>query len=392
MKLHEYQAKALFESVGISMPKHGVALSVADARNIMADIQADAWVVKAQIHAGARGKAGGIRVVKNTEELEAAVGDLLGSHLVTNQTDSQGLPVNQVLIEPALNIKQELYLSLLVDRTTERVIFVLSLAGGMDIEEVARTQPDKIHRIVVDPIVGLQSWQCRQVGFALGLNKAVMVSLSNLMKSLYQLFIDSDASLVEINPLALTEEDLLVPLDAKIDIDDNALYRQKDIAELRDVTQEEEKEREARIHDLNYISLGGDIACMVNGAGLAMATMDLIKLHGGEPANFLDVGGGTTAEKVAEAFKLIVAGGKVNSILVNIFGGIVRCDLIAEGIISAISEMDIAIPVVVRLQGTNAEQARVMLDESGLGLVATEGLTEAAQNAVLLAKQQAASS
>lgn len=388
MKLHEYQAKALFEAFGIALPKHGVALSVAEARNVMTEIDAGGWVVKAQVHAGARGKAGGIRVVNNAAELEQAANDLLGSHLVTNQTGPQGLPVNQVLIEPALKVKQELYLSLLVDRAVERVIFVLSPAGGMDIEEVAASHPERIHRLIVDPVVGLQSWQCRQVGFALGLNRGLMAALAKLMQALYRLFVEKDASLIEINPLAVTEDDQLVPLDAKMDIDDNALYRHHDIAEQRDAEQEDEKERAARVHDLNYISLDGDIACMVNGAGLAMATMDLIKLHGGEPANFLDVGGGTTAEKVAEAFKLIVTGNQVNAILINIFGGIVRCDLIAEGIISAIKEVAINIPVVVRLQGTNAEQARKMLAESGLDLLATEALTEAAQQAVALARQQ----
>ena len=351
----------------------------------MAEIPAKAWVVKAQVHAGARGKAGGIRLVNNAQELESAANDLLGAQLVTHQTGPQGLPVNQILIEPALNIQQELYLSLLLDRTIERVVFILSTSGGVDIEEVAATEPEKIHRLVVEPVVGLQSWQCRQIGFDLGLSPALMSGLAKLMQSLYRLYIEKDASLIEINPLAISAEGLLVPLDAKIEIDDNALYRHHDIAAQRDAEQEDEKERAARVHDLNYISLDGDIACMVNGAGLAMATMDLIKLHGGEPANFLDVGGGTTAEKVAEAFKLIVSGDQVNAILVNIFGGIVRCDLIAEGIISAIKEVGITIPVVVRLQGTNAEQARAMLDQSGLDLVATEALTNAAQQVVALA-------
>ena len=387
MKLHEYQAKALFERFGIVLPKHGVALSVTEARTVMGEIPADRWVVKAQVRAGARGKAGGIRIVNNASELETSANDLLGSRLVTNQTGPQGLPVNHVLIEPALNIEQELYLSLLLDRAIERVIFVLSTAGGMDIEEVAATQPEKIHRLVIDPIVGLQSWQCRQVGFELGLSPVLMSALSKLMQALYRLYVEKDASLIEINPLAVTVDDQLVPLDAKVEIDDNALYRHHDIAEQRDAEQEDDKERVARVHDLNYISLDGDIACMVNGAGLAMATMDLIKLHGGEPANFLDVGGGTTAAKVAEAFKLIVTGNKVNAILVNIFGGIVRCDLIAEGIIAAIKEVGVTIPVVVRLQGTNAELARSMIDESGLDLVATEGLTSAAQQVVVLAKQ-----
>lgn len=387
MKLHEYQAKALFESFGISLPKHGVALSVAEARSLMVEIPAQAWVVKAQVHAGARGKAGGIRLVNDADELESAANDLLGTQLVTNQTGPDGLPVNQVLIEPALNIQQELYLSLLLDRAIERIVFILSTEGGMDIEEVAATQPEKIHRLVVDPVVGLQSWQCRQVGFHLGLSPTLMSGLAKLMQSVYQLYMEKDASLIEINPLAVADGDQLIPLDAKIEIDDNALYRHHDIAEQRDAEQEDEKERAARVHDLNYISLDGDIACMVNGAGLAMATMDLIKLHGGDPANFLDVGGGTTAEKVAEAFKLIVSGNQVNAILVNIFGGIVRCDLIAEGIISAIKEVGIHIPVVVRLQGTNAEQARTMLDQSGLDLVATEALTNAAQQAVALAGQ-----
>ncbi len=387
MKLHEYQAKALFEGFGISLPKYGVALSVAEARDLMAQIPADAWVVKAQVHAGARGKAGGIRMVGNAAELGAAADDLLGSHLVTNQTGPQGLPVNHVLIEPALEIQQEFYLSLLLDRTIERVVVILSTEGGMDIEAVATTQPEKIHRLVIDPIVGLQSWQCRQAGFELGLSPALMAALAKLMRSLYRLYLAKDASLIEINPLAVADGDQLIPLDAKVEIDDNALYRHQDLAALRDVEQEDEKERAARVHDLSYISLDGDIACMVNGAGLAMATMDLIKLHGGEPANFLDVGGGTTAEKVAEAFKLIVAGDQVNAILVNIFGGIVRCDLIAEGIIGAIKEVGVNIPVVVRLQGTNAEQARRMLDDSGLDLVTTEALTMAARQAVALAKQ-----
>ncbi|NOX27595.1 MAG: ADP-forming succinate--CoA ligase subunit beta [Gammaproteobacteria bacterium] len=387
MKLHEYQAKALFESFGIDLPKHGVVSSVNEARSVMAEIPADGWVVKAQVHAGARGKAGGIRVVNDGAELERAANDLLGSQLVTNQTGPLGLPVNQVLIEPALKIEQELYLSLLLDRKIERVVFILSTEGGMDIEEVAEKQPEKIYRLIIDPVVGLQSWQCRQVGFDLGLPTSLMTGLAKLMHSLYRLYSEKDASLIEINPLAVSDKGELVPLDAKVEIDDNALYRHHDIAEQRDGEQEDEKERAARVHDLNYISLDGDIACMVNGAGLAMATMDLIKLHGGEPANFLDVGGGTTAEKVAEAFKLIVSGDQVNAILINIFGGIVRCDLIAEGIISAIKEVGITIPVVVRLQGTNAEQARMMLDQSGLDLVATEALTNAAQQAVALAKQ-----
>lgn len=387
MKLHEYQAKALFESFGIELPKHGVALSVNEARSVMAEIPANGWVVKAQVHAGARGKAGGIRLVNDGAELERAANDLLGSQLVTNQTGPLGLPVNQVLIEPALKIEQELYLSLLLDRKIERVVFIVSTEGGMDIEEVAEKQPEKIHRLIIDPVVGLQSWQCRQVCFDLGLPTSLMAGFAKLMQSLYRLYSEKDASLIEINPLAVSDQGQLVPLDAKIEIDDNALYRHHDIAEQRDGAQEDEKERAARVHDLNYISLDGDIACMVNGAGLAMATMDLIKLHGGEPANFLDVGGGTTAEKVAEAFKLIVSGVQVNAILINIFGGIVRCDLIAEGIISAIKEVGITIPVVVRLQGTNAEQARMMLDQSGLDLVATEALTNAAQQAVALAKQ-----
>jgi len=387
MKLHEYQAKALFESFGISLPEHGVAVSVAQARELMAKIPANGWVVKAQVHAGARGKAGGIKLVSNIVELEQAANELLGSHLVTHQTGLQGLPVNHVLIEPAINIQQELYVSLLLDRAIERVVFILSTEGGMDIETVVATQPEKIHRLVVNPVVGLQSWQCRQVAFDLGLSPVLMASLAKLMQSLYRLYVAKDASLIEINPLAITEDDQLIPLDAKVEIDDNALYRHSDLASLRDAEQEDEKERAAHVHNLNYISLDGDIACMVNGAGLAMATMDLIKLHGGEPANFLDVGGGTTAEKVAEAFKLIVAGDQVNAILVNIFGGIVRCDLIAQGIISAIKEVGIAIPVVVRLQGTNAEQARALLDESGLDLVSTESLTMAAQQAVALAKQ-----
>lgn len=387
MKLHEYQAKALFERYGIGLSRHGVAQSVAEARAVMKDIEADGWVVKAQIHAGARGKAGGIRVVNNLQQLEAAANELLGSRLVTQQTGARGLPVDHVLIEPALKIKRELYLGLLVDRREERVVFVLSTEGGTEIEEVAAKHPQHILRLVVDPVVGLQSWQCRQAGFALGLNKTLMARLSELMQSLYRLFIEKDASLIEINPLAVSDDERLLPLDAKVEIDDNALYRHPDLAELRDGAQEDDKERAARVHDLNYIALDGDIACMVNGAGLAMATMDLIKLHGGEPANFLDVGGGTTADKVAEAFKLILSDTKIKAILVNIFGGIVRCDLIAEGIIAAVKQVGVKVPVVVRLQGTNAVVGREMLAASGLDLVASEGLTEAAQRAVALARQ-----
>ncbi len=386
MNLHEYQAKALFSEYGIAVPPGKPAFSVREALAVAAELGGDEWVVKAQIHAGGRGKAGGVRKAHGQDALEAAVDALIGSRLVTHQTGPQGQPVDRMLIEQPCPVARELYLACLVDRRHERVAFIASSEGGMDIEEVAARSPEKMMRLLIDPVVGLQAYQCRRVAFAFGLDAKQAAALTKIMFGVYRLFVARDLSLVEINPLAVTQTGELVALDAKINIDENALYRQKATEDLRDPSQEDAKDHKARQFGLNYIALDGDIACMVNGAGLAMATMDLIKLHGGRPANFLDVGGGTTTDKVAEAFKLILSDANVKVILVNIFGGIVRCDLIAEGIVSAIREVGISIPVVVRLEGTNVERGRALLAESGLHIIAAEGLTEAAQTAVAQAQ------
>jgi len=385
MNLHEFQAKQLFSEYGIPVPPGRVATSVAQALDGARELGGDSWVVKAQVYAGGRGKAGGVKRVVGMPALEAAVGDLLGTRLVTAQTTAAGQPVDRVMVEAACGIAQELYLGALVDRERERIVLMASADGGTDIEALAATHPDRILTLSVDPVVGLQPYQCRRIAFGLGLAGEQIGALAKLLQALYRLFVDKDVSLVEINPLVITEGGELLALDAKLNIDDNALYRQPALKELRDPAQEEEKEYRARQLGLNYVMLDGTIACMVNGAGLAMATMDLIKLHGGEPANFLDVGGGTTAERVAEAFKLILSEGKVRAVLINIFGGIVRCDLIAEGIVQAVEETGVAIPVVVRLEGTNAEQGRNLLDGSGLAITTAQDLTDAAQKAVMLA-------
>jgi len=382
MNLHEYQAKELFAQYGIAVPQGRVVSSLSEAERAVQTGCGKKCVVKAQVHAGGRGKAGGVKVTSDCDELKAYVDRLLGSRLVTHQSGPEGQPVNQVLIEEPCAIARELYLGMVVDRASKRVVFMASAAGGMDIEEVAAKTPEKILSVPICTVAGLQPFQCRRVAFGLGLAGEQIKQLSTIMGGLYKMFMERDASMVEINPLVVTAEGNLLALDAKVNLDENALYRQAALAELRDPTQEDEREYRAQQHGLNYVRLDGSIGCMVNGAGLAMATMDLIKLHGGEPANFLDVGGGTTAEKVAEAFKLILSDEKVKAILVNIFGGIVRCDLIAEGIIKAVREVGIHIPVVVRLEGTNVELGRKMLAESGLAITASEGLTDAAQKAV----------
>ncbi|MFA7617453.1 MAG: ADP-forming succinate--CoA ligase subunit beta [Thiohalomonadaceae bacterium] len=382
MNLHEYQAKRLFADYGLPVPAGRTAASAAEARQAAHDVGGGGWVVKAQVHAGGRGKAGGVKRVDSPDQAEIVAGQLLGSRLVTHQSGPEGQPVNQVLVEAVSAIARELYLGAVVDRATRRITFMAASAGGMDIEEVAATHPTKILTVAVDPVAGLQGYQCRKVGFALGLDVAQVNELTRIMLGLYRLFTERDLSLVEINPLVVTKEGRLLALDAKINLDDNALYRQKALADLRDPTQEDERETRAQQHSLNYVALDGNIGCMVNGAGLAMATMDLIQLHGGQPANFLDVGGGTTAERVAEAFKLILSDPKVKAILVNIFGGIVRCDLIAEGVIKAVKEVGVTVPVVVRLEGTNVEQGRAMLRDSGLAITPAQDLTDAAQKAV----------
>ena len=386
MNLHEFQAKALLRDYGVSTP-HGEAVdSVAQAKAAAQRLGGESWVVKAQVHAGGRGKAGGVKKVGTLNEVESFAQGLLGSTLVTVQTGKQGKPVHQLLIESPVTILRELYLSVLVDRETERVVMIASSSGGMEIEEVARISPEKILSVVIDPIAGLQPYQCRQIAYALDL-AAHYKALAAMLQGMYRLFIDKDLSLLEINPLVVTDQGLLAA-DAKINCDDNALYRHADLVAMRDISQEDAKEAAAHEHDLNYVSLDGDIACMVNGAGLAMATMDIIQHYGGKPANFLDVGGGTTAAKVAEAFKIILSDSKVKAILVNIFGGIVRCDLIAEGIIQAVQQVAMTVPVVVRLEGTNVEQGRQLLAESKLSIIAASGLAYAAQKVVAAAKQQ----
>ncbi|MBC8519296.1 MAG: ADP-forming succinate--CoA ligase subunit beta [Gammaproteobacteria bacterium] len=382
MNLHEYQSKELFEQVGIPVPA-GVTIErlgeVAQAAN---DIGGEAWVAKAQVHAGGRGKAGGVKIAKSIDELSTFSDEMLGSTLTTPQTHGRGLPIQKVLIEQTLDISRELYLGALVDRDREQIVYMVSAAGGMDIEQVAAETPEKILTVHAHSAAGLQPYQCRQLAFGLELEGKQIGMLTKIVSGLHRLFTHNDFSLVEINPLIVTGDGDLLALDAKINLDDNALYRHPKLQELHDPSQEDRTELEASKHDLNYITLDGNIGCMVNGAGLAMATMDLIKLHGGDPANFLDVGGGTTAERVAAAFKLILSDAKVEAILVNIFGGIVRCDLIAEGIISAVKEVGIEIPVIVRLEGTNAPQGMDLLKNSGLNIDVEETLTGAAKKAV----------
>ncbi len=382
MNLHEFQAKQLLQRYGVPTPKGIVAASADAAVEAGAALGGNAWVVKAQIHAGGRGKAGGVKVVKSSDEIKALAGSLIGNKLVTIQNAPEGQPVTQVLVEETLPIARELYLSLLVDRAIECVVVVASAAGGMEIEEIAEHSPEKILREVCDPLLGLVDYQARNLAFALGLAGEQIAAFTRLLKSLYKLFKESDLALLEINPLIVTTEGALVALDCKMSVDDNALYRQKALAEQRDWSQDDAKEAEAHAAGLNYIALNGNIGCMVNGAGLAMATMDLIKLHGGMPANFLDVGGGATAETVAKAFKIILSDSNVKAILVNIFGGIMRCDIIAAGIITAVKEVGVKVPVVVRLEGTNVELGRKMLAESGLSIISADGLTDAAKRAV----------
>ncbi len=385
MNLHEYQSKRLFADYGIPVPEGIPATTPDEAAEAAKQLGGELWVVKAQVHAGGRGKAGGVKLAKSPEEVREHAAGMLGTMLVTHQSGPEGLPVNTVYVESGSDIDRELYLSMLVDREVSRVAFIASAAGGMDIEQVAEETPEKIFTVAVAPDAGLQAYQARQLAFGLGLDKKQMRQFGDLIAKLYRLYLECDASLVEVNPLIVTKAGDVVALDAKINIESNALFRQAKLLELRDESQEDEREREAAEHDLNYVSLDGDIACMVNGAGLAMATMDLIKLHGGEPANFLDVGGGATSERVAAAFKLILSNDSVKAILVNIFGGIVRCDLIAEGIITAVKEVGVSVPVVVRLEGTNVDKGRQLLADSGLDIIAADDLTDAAKKAVAAA-------
>ena len=389
MNLHEYQAKDLLARHGVPVPPGRVARSAPEAGAAARALGGSAWVVKAQVHAGGRGKAGGIRRCLDVEQVEAAAQALLGTRLVTHQSGPDGLPVAQVLVEAATGIARELYLSALVDRTAGRVAFMASAAGGVDIETVAAETPERLLLTHVEPAIGLLPWQARRLGYGLGLGKGQVEQLAKLMQGLYRLLETADASLVEINPLVVTTEGALLALDAKVNLDDNALYRHPDLAALRDPAQADPRELAAAEHQLNYIALAGDIGCMVNGAGLAMATMDLVQLHGGAPANFLDVGGGTNAERVAEAFKLIVSDGRVRAVLVNIFGGIVRCDLIAEGLLAAVREMALDVPLVVRLEGTRAAEGLALLAGSGLALTTASSLADAARLAVAAARRPA---
>jgi len=386
MNLHEYQAKAVLRDYGIATPRGVTIAAAAECAAAVDQLGGAAWVAKAQIHAGGRGKAGGVKVCKSVDELTATAQALLGQRLVTYQNAPDGQPVNTLLIEETLPIARELYLSITVDRAAERIGIVASAAGGMDIEEVAAREPEKILRETVNPVTGLMDYQGRNLAFGLGLAGEQIAAFVKLLKGFYRVFIDKDLALLEINPLIVTTDGRLLPLDCKMGVDDNALYRQKALAEQADMSQIDPKEAEAHAHNVNYIALNGNIGCMVNGAGLAMATMDLIKLSGGMPANFLDVGGGATAETVAQAFQIILADSNVKAVLINIFGGIVRCDLIAEGIIQAVKEVGVKVPVVVRLEGTNADKGRELLANSGLAIIAANDLTEAAKRAVEEAK------
>ena len=386
MNLHEYQSKKILASYGVAVPAGQVASTAAEAVAAAQAVGGNVWVVKAQVHAGGRGKAGGVKLVRDLEAVRTAAAGMLGTRLVTPQTGAAGLPVERVYVEAGSAIERELYVSLTLNRERGRVAVVASSAGGMDIEAVAAEHPEQILTVTVHPAAGLQPYQCRLLSFGLGLPKAQADQLQALLLALYRLYGDKDASLIEINPLIVTKSGQLVALDCKLDIESNALFRQGELAKLRDIGQEDPAEYRASQHDLNYVSLDGTIACMVNGAGLAMATMDLIKLHGGSPANFLDVGGGATAERVTAAFELILSNPKVRAILVNIFGGIVRCDLIADGIINAVHKVGVKVPVIVRLEGTNAKQARETLAQSGLAIVAATDLTDAAKKAVAAAR------
>ncbi len=382
MNLHEYQAKQVFASYGMPVPNNQVVKTASDVSAALAKLAGDRWVVKAQVHAGGRGKAGGVKLLDSAADVEQAVSSMLGTNLVTYQTNEAGQPINQVLIEEISNIERELYLGAVIDRSSQRVVIMVSTEGGMEIEKVAAETPEKILKVTINPMTGLQPYQSRELAFGLGLEGDQIKQFVRLLNGFAKMFVEKDLSLVEINPLVVTTEGQLICLDGKINIDDNALYRQKEIYAMRDESQEDERENRAREWDLNYISLDGDIGCMVNGAGLAMATMDLIKLCGGEPANFLDVGGGATKERVSEAFKIILSDSNVKGILVNIFGGIVRCDLIAEGIIGAVEEVHVNVPVVVRLEGNNAERGSQLLSESGVNIIAANDLTDAANKIV----------
>ncbi|EFI68342.1 ADP-forming succinate--CoA ligase subunit beta [Lysinibacillus sp. HST-98] len=382
MNIHEYQGKEILRKYGVAVPNGKVAFSPDEAVKVAKELGSNVTVVKAQIHAGGRGKAGGVKIAKNLDEVRTYAKELLGKILVTHQTGPEGKEVKRLYIEEGSDIQKEYYLSLVLDRATSRVTVMGSEEGGMDIEEVAETNPEKIFKEVVDPVVGLTSFQARRMAFNMNIPANLVGKAVKLMLGLYQAFIDKDASIVEINPLVVTGQGEVVALDAKFNFDANALYRHKDIVELRDFDEEDAKEIEASKYDLSYISLDGNIGCMVNGAGLAMATMDTISYYGGSPANFLDVGGGATAEKVTEAFKIILSDSNVKGIFVNIFGGIMKCNIIAEGVVTAAKEIGLAVPLVVRLEGTNVELGKEILNASGLNIVAADSMADGAQKIV----------
>ncbi|HPF74975.1 MAG: ADP-forming succinate--CoA ligase subunit beta [Lysobacteraceae bacterium] len=385
MNFHEYQAKQLFADYGIPVPAGRVARTPEEAVDAAKSIGGDAWMVKAQIHAGGRGKAGGVKYSKSLDEVRDYAKGMLGTKMSTYQSAGVALPVDCVLVTQATDIAHELYLSLLVDRATKSVTFIASAEGGVEIEKVAAENPDAIKTLHISFVQGLQPYQCRDLGFALGLNAKQVGQLTKLMLGLFKLFNEKDLSLVELNPLAILTDGNLAVLDGKVNSDDNASFRHADLTAMRDIRQEDETEVKASQHDLNYVTMDGNIGCMVNGAGLAMATMDVISLEGGSPANFLDVGGGATKERVTEAFKLILSSDKVKAIFVNIFGGIVRCDMIAEGIIAAVKEVDVKVPVIVRLEGTNVEAGKELLRNSGLAITAADDINDGAKKAVAAA-------
>lgn len=382
MNLHEYQGKQLFAEYGLPVSQGYAVDNPTEAVAAAAKIGGDKWVVKAQVHAGGRGKSGGVKLVTTKEEIEAFAKQWLGKRLVTYQTDESGQPVSKILVETCTDIAEELYLGAVVDRSSRRIVFMASTEGGVEIEKVAEDTPDKILRAIIDPLVGPQPYQGRELAFKLGLSGNQIKQFVKIFMGLAQMFVEKDLALIEINPLVITGQGDLHCLDAKIGVDSNALYRQNALREMHDTTQEDEREVHAAQWELNYVALDGNIGCMVNGAGLAMGTMDIVALHGGFPANFLDVGGGATKERVSEAFKIILSDDKVKAVLINIFGGIVRCDLIAEGVIGAVEEIGVEVPVIVRLEGNNAELGRKVLADSGLNIIAATSLTDAAQQSV----------
>ena len=383
MNIHEYQAKDLFRQYGVRTLNGVIASKPDEAANACKDLGGKIWVVKAQVHAGGRGKGGGIILCKSADEVYEAASNLIGKNLVTPQTTKEGVEVRKVYVEKGCNISRELYLGIVLDREKELPVVMASTEGGVEIEEVAHKTPEKILKVHVDPITGLGDWQAREIAFGLGLEGNQIKNCIKFMKQLYQLFVDLDCSIVEINPLVVSSDNDIIALDAKINFDSSGLFRHNEIEELRDTNEEEPLETRANAVGLNYIKLDGEIGCMVNGAGLAMATMDIIKLHGGEPANFLDVGGGADSKQVAEGFKVILSDSEVKAIFVNIFGGIMRCDFIAEGIIEAAKEIDMKVPLIVRLAGTNVELGKKMLSESGLDLIAADDMDDGARKAIV---------